>query len=386
VNTPRTTYLDYNATTPVKPAVAAVVARTLETVGNPSSVHAAGRAVRIVIENAREQVARLVGAAESDVVFTSGGTEANNLCLRAMKASGRQLFVSAVEHPSVLATAEALGAVILPVDENGIVQPDVLANVLAAEAVGEGQPALVSIMTANNETGVVQPLQSLVPVAHENGALFHTDAVQAVGKISFDMNVLNVDLATVSAHKMGGMAGSGALVVRPTTGKMQGILTGGGQEKGLRPGTENIAGIAGFGQAAVLAFEDLAAAERITALRNDLEQQLLGQLPGVRVFGHLAERTGNTSCLVMPGVESEVQVMSMDLEGIAVSAGSACSSGKVAASPVLLAMGADEKTAASALRVSLGWATEKQDIEHFVRAWTALYQRLGRNEKELTAA
>ena len=386
MNQSRSIYLDYNATAPVKPAVAAVIARTLETGGNPSSVHASGRAARLVVEHAREQVAGLLGASASDVIFTSGGTEANNLCLRSLHTAGRKLFVSAVEHPSVLATAAELDATVIPVDQDGVVPVDTLASLLEEEAAGQGRPALVSVMAANNETGVVQPLRALTDVAHRYGALFHTDAVQAIGKISFDMKGLGVDLATVSAHKIGAAAGAGALITSPDVGKMQGILTGGGQEKGLRPGTENLSGIAGFGAAAELAHEDLARSGEITALRDDLERLILEQAPQTQIFGARADRIGNTSCLAMSGVESEVQVMTLDLEGIAVSAGSACSSGKVASSPVLLAMGVTEAEAGNALRVSLGWATERKDIEEFVKAWAALSERLGTKSEELTAA
>ena len=380
----RTIYLDYNATAPVKPAVVDAVAQALATGGNPSSVHATGRNARIAVENAREKVASLLGASAGDVIFTSGGTEANNLCLRSFHEAGRKLLVSAVEHPSVMTTALALGATIVPVDQNGVVQPDSLAGLLEAE--GKEQSVLVSVMAANNETGVLQPIQELAEIAHQYGALMHTDAVQVAGKIPFDMNELNVDLATVSAHKTSGPAGTGALVTSAGVGKMQGFQTGGGQEKGLRPGTENLAGIAGFGVAAELAADDLARGTEIEVLRDSLEQQIVDFAPDVRIFGADTARVGNTSCFAMPGVDSEVQVMSFDLEGIAVSAGAACSSGKVSASPVLLAMGVDETAASSAIRVSLGWGTTQDDIDEFVAAWKALYGRLGQKSEELTAA
>jgi cysteine desulfurase len=383
VSQSRQIYLDYNATAPVKPAVVDAVAQALAAGGNPSSVHSSGRAARIAVENAREQVANLVGAAASEVVFTSGGTEANNLCLRAFHKAGRKLFVSAIEHPSVMATAQELGATIIPVDEDGLVQSDTLDGLLAKSADGE---ALVSVMLANNETGVVQSIAELAGIAHQKGALFHTDAVQAIGKISFDFNALNADLATVSAHKIGGPAGSGALITGKSVGKMSGIQTGGGQEKGLRPGTENLSGIAGFGVAATLATEDLARTAELAELRDDLERRIQDKAPEAKIFAANASRVANTSCIAMPGVDSEVQVMTMDLEGIAVSAGAACSSGKVSASPVLLAMGVTETLAANAIRVSLGWGTVKEDIDTFVAAWTALYERLGTKSEELSAA
>ena len=386
MNQQRLIYLDYNATAPVKPAVAKAVAQALVTGGNPSSVHATGRAARMVVEQAREQVANLVGAAVGDVIFTSGGTEANNLCLRTFYNAGRKLLVSATEHPSVLTTALALDVTIIPVDHNGLVQVDTLDALLKTETAGEGQPLLVSIMTANNETGVVQPINELAAIAHRYGALLHTDSVQAIGKISFDMKVLGADLVTVSAHKMGGPAGSGALITSPAVGKMKGLQTGGGQEKGLRPGTENLSGIAGFGMAADLCNEDLSRGAEIAALRDDLERQIQEVAPETIFFGAETIRVGNTSCIAMPGVDSEVQVMALDLDGIAVSAGAACSSGKVAASPVLLAMGVKGSVAASAIRVSLGWGTVKEDIDKFVAAWTALYERLGQKSVELSAA
>jgi cysteine desulfurase len=384
VNQPRHIYLDYNATAPVKPAVADVVAQALLTGGNPSSVHSSGRTARMVVEKAREQVANLVGATVGDVIFTSGGTEANNLCLRTFDKAGRKLLVSAIEHPSVMETAVELDATIIPVDQNGLVQVDALEALLKAE--GEGQPVLVSIMTANNETGVVQPIKELAEAAHQSGALFHTDAVQAVGKIPFDMKDLAADLVTISAHKIAGPAGSGALITSAAVGKMKGVQTGGGQEKGLRPGTENLSGIAGFGKAAELATEDLQLGAEIAAMRDDLERQIMKFAPKTTVFGAETTRVGNTSCIAMPNVDSEVQVMTLDLDGIAVSAGAACSSGKVAASPVLLAMGAPEAVASSAIRVSLGWGTVKEDIDKFVAAWTDLYERLGQKSEELSAA
>ena len=366
------TYLDHNATSPVRPEVTEAMVRALETGGNPSSVHAAGRAAREMVEKARDQVAALCGCGTSDVTFTSGGTEANNLCLRSMHAAGYRLFVSATEHPSVMETALELDATIIPVDEQGVV----LAEALDALLANSDGKQLVSVMAANNETGALQDIGSLAKTAKKHGALFHTDAVQAIGKISFNMRYLSVDLVTVSAHKIGGPAGVGALVINPSVGIMKGIVTGGGQEKGLRPGTENLAGIAGFGAAADAANTGLQDQDRIRALRDKLEQQILDIAPQTQIFGNKADRIGNTSCFAMSGVESDVQVMSLDLEGIAVSAGAACSSGKVAASPVLLAMGIEKDIAGSALRVSLGWNTTEEEVSHFVEAWKGLYERL----------
>jgi cysteine desulfurase len=378
-------YLDYNATAPVRPAVVAAVARALETGGNPSSVHAVGRVARNMVEEAREKVAALIGAAPGDVVFTSGGTEANNLCLRALQAKGYKLLVSAVEHPSVMETAMALGGAVIPVDQNGIVTPEALAATLDAQTT-KGQPVLVSVMTANNETGVIQPVQALAATAHENGALFHTDAVQAAGKISFDNNDINADLVTLSGHKAGAGAGVGALVITPAVGKLTGIVTGGGQEKSLRPGTENLSGIVGFGVAAELALAEVSDAGQVRHLRDDLEGRISKIASDAVIFGSAADRVSNTCCVAMPGVDSEVQVMAFDLEGIAVSAGAACSSGKVSASPVLLAMGVAQELAASAIRISLGQGTTQSDIDGFVESWSGMYRRLGSRNKELSAA
>ena len=378
-------YLDYNATAPVRPAVVAAVARALETGGNPSSVHAVGRVARNMVEEAREKVAALIGASPGDVVFTSGGTEANNLCLRALQAKGYKLLVSAVEHPSVMETAMALGGAVIPVDQNGIVTPEALAATLDAQTT-KGQPVLVSVMTANNETGVIQPVQALAATAHENGALFHTDAVQAAGKISFDNNDINADLVTLSGHKAGAGAGVGALVITPAVGKLTGIVTGGGQEKSLRPGTENLSGIVGFGVAAELALAEVSDAGQVRHLRDDLEGRISKIAGDAVIFGSAADRVNNTCCVAMPGVDSEVQVMAFDLEGIAVSAGAACSSGKVSASPVLLAMGVAQELAASAIRISLGQGTTQSDIDGFVESWSGMYRRLGSRNKELSAA
>ncbi|MFQ5984061.1 MAG: cysteine desulfurase family protein [Alphaproteobacteria bacterium] len=361
-------YLDYNATVPVKPAVTEAVAAALERVGNPSSVHSFGRLARRAVEDARGRVAALVGAQPRQVVFTSGGTEANNL---ALEGSGRaRRLVSAVEHVSVLeAAAEAIQ---LPVDDDGVVDLEALARELARDET----PALVSVMLANNETGVIEPVAEVAALAHADGALVHCDAVQAAGKVPVNMAALGIDLLTLSAHKLGGPQGAGALVVGDDV-PLAPMLLGGGQEIGRRAGTENAPALVGFGVAAELAAVDVADGARLTHLRDRLERRLSAVAPGTRVFAAGVRRLPNTSCFTMPGVKSETQVMALDLAGVAVSAGAACSSGKVAPSHVLGAMGVPSAEAETAIRVSLGWQTSADDIDRLIEAWSALYARAG---------
>jgi len=359
-------YMDYNASAPVRPEAAAAVAEALAQVGNASSVHGFGRLARGRIETAREQVAALVGARPDQVIFTSGGTEANNLALAGV---GRpRILISAGEHDSVLQGAP--GAEHIPLDRQGRIDLNALAGLLAADR----RPALVSVMLANNETGVIQPLAEVVALARAHGALVHSDAVQAAGKIPLDMTTLGVDLLSFSAHKLGGPQGVGALALAEGVA-LGPLMRGGGQERARRGGTENLAGIAGFGAAAEAAAGDLQGAARLSALRDRLEQGLRDLAPELRVFGAGALRLANTSCFAVPGLAGETQVMALDLAGVAVSAGSACSSGRVRASHVLRAMGASEEEAASAIRVSLGWRSEAGDVERFLEAWGALYRR-----------
>ncbi|HYD64330.1 cysteine desulfurase family protein [Azospirillum sp.] len=363
-------YLDYNASAPLKPAVKTAVAAALDLVGNPSSVHGHGRAVRRALDEARNAVAALAGVAPTRVVFTSGGTEANNLALRGFP--GRRVLVSAVEHDSVLGAAP--DAEQLPVVANGVVDLEALERRLVA-----GAPALVSIQLVNNETGVIQPVADAARIAHAHGAVLHCDAVQAAGRLALGMADLGADLLTLSAHKIGGPAGAGALLVGDGLDPRP-LLLGGGQERRRRAGTENLLGLVGFGAAAALVAEDLARAAEFATLRDSLEARVLECVPGVRVMGAGAGRVGNVSCLTLPGVPGETQVMALDLAGISVSAGAACSSGKVRASHVLAAMGADAATAGSAVRVSLGWGSAAADVERFVAAYAAMAARLsGRN-------
>ncbi len=375
-------YLDYNATAPVRSGVAEVVADALSVGGNPSSVHRSGRAARAFVERARDQVAALVGAGTETVVFTSGGTEANNLALKGLARAGRRLIVSAVEHASVAVPAEEAGADIIPVDADGIVDLTALESLLADNQ----EPALVSVMLANNETGVVQPVAEAAEVAHRHGALMHCDAVQGPGRLVVDVAALNVDLLTLSGHKLGGPQGVGALVIGPAAHELKAIVSGGGQERGLRPGTENVSGIAGFGLAAELAGTDMDRAAEIAALRDGLEATLTAIAPELVVAGVNAQRLCNTSTIIAPGLDSETQVMALDLAGVAVSAGAACSSGKVASSDVLAAMGMSAEQAGCAIRVSLGTDTQKGDIDRFVMAWRELYERLSIGKEALSAA
>lgn len=361
----RRSYLDHNASSPLRPAVRGAMADALDLAGNPSSVHTDGRTVRRAVDAARRQVARLAGVSPAEVVFTAGGTEANNLALRGF--AGRRLIVSAVEHESVLAAAPA--AARIPVDRTGVVDLAALDRILA-----EGQgPALVSVMLVNNETGVIQPVAEVARLARAHGAIVHCDAVQGAGRVLLDRGALGVDMLSLSAHKLGGPAGCGALVVAEGC-HPDPLIRGGGQERWRRAGTENLVGIVGFGAAAAAALD--APGPDLAGLRDDLESRVLAAVPVARVMGLGAPRAGNVTCLALPGVAGETQVMALDLAGVSVSAGAACSSGKVRPSHVLEAMGEPEDVAGSAIRVSLGWNSTAADVDRFVTAWTAMARRL----------
>lgn len=374
----RLAYLDYNAGAPVRPEVVAAMAQALAEPGNPSSVHGPGRRARARLEAARAAVAALVGAPSAGVAFTSGGTEANNLILR---GCGRtRLLVSAVEHASVREAAP--GAALIPVDGDGVVDLDALERLLVAD----DAPALVSVMLANNETGVMQPVAQVARLAHAHGALVHCDAAQGPGRVSLSLSDLNVDFLTLSAHKLGGPAGIGALVSANADFPLAPILLGGGQERRRRAGSENLAGIVGFGIAARLAAETGAAGGGTKELRDRLEAAVLARVAGAVVVGAAAARLCNTTCVALPGVPSQVQVMALDLAQVAVSAGSACSSGKVAESAVLRAMGLKPEIAGSAIRVSLGWGSTAEDVEMFLNAWCDLARRKGFEVKDAAQA
>ena len=364
-------YLDHNATTPIRPAALDAVVETLKAGGNPSSVHRAGRSARSRIDAARRHVAGLLGVLPGEIVFTSGGTESNNLALRG--SGRRRVLASTIEHDSVLRAAPA--AEIVPVDADGVVDLAALERLLAASR----EPALVSVMFASNETGVLQPIAEVARIARAAGALVHCDAVQGAGKLPVAMHALGVDYMSVSAHKLGGPSGVGALVVREGA-PLAGDRLGGGQEANRRAGTENVAGIAGFGAAAVEAQAGLAtAASRLCNERDRLERVLKQIAPDARIFGGKVRRLSNTTCISMPGVKAETQVMALDLTGVAVSAGAACSSGKVTRSAVLAAMGVDKHLAETAIRISLGWNTLPEDIDRLIAAWQDLYIRVGQS-------
>jgi len=359
-------YLDHNATTPVLPQVAAAMADALARTGNPSSVHRFGRLVRRSVDEARESVAALAGVSAANVVFTSGGSEANNLALRGF---ADRVFVSAVEHASILDAVP--DAEVMPVDGNGVVDLPALREILA----GLDGTAVVSVMLANNETGVIQPVVQIAEIAHAAGALFHCDVIQAAGKRPVNLCELGADLMSLSAHKFGGPQGIGALVVRDGLDS-EPLIRGGGQERRRRAGTENVPGIVGFGVAAQHAQE---VAENYSAklagLRDDMEHRLLAGAPDAVIHGAGVERLANTSCIGLPGVSGEIQVMTLDLAGVAVSTGSACSSGKVTPSHVLSAMGLDDEVARSAVRVSLGTDTKAEHIGRFVEVWSDMARR-----------
>ena len=357
-------YLDHNATSPLREESKEAVAAALELAGNPSSVHSFGREARRTVAVAREAVAALVGASPAEVVFTSGATEANNLALGAI--AGRRLLTSAIEHPSVL---EAAGAERLPVDEQGLVDLTVLQAQLER---CEGQ-AFVSVMLANNETGVVQPIAEISALIRAAGGLLHCDAVQAVGRLPVDMAGLGVDYLSLSSHKLGGPKGAGALIVREGAPLVAQQL-GGGQERRLRAGTENVPAIAGFGAACQAIDRGFVESEALRSWRDRFEDRLLAIAPETLIFGREAARLANTSCFANPFLPAETQLIALDLAGIAVSSGSACSSGKVSASHVLLAMGAEPALAGSALRVSLGWNSREADLDCFLEAWGRLYK------------
>ncbi len=371
-------YLDYNATTPLRPGVVEATADAMARTGNASSVHGPGRAAREASERGRDLLSDLIGGARGDLIFTSGGTEANNVALRVKVRAGRMF--SAVEHESVRGPWSAAGAEVLPVDARGIVDLDVLKTRLAEG----GQPALVSVMAANNETGVIQPMAAIASIAHERGALVHCDAAQAVGRIAVDVDTWGVDLLTISAHKLGGPQGVGALWHRDGV-LIEPLLTGGGQERGRRAGTENVAAIVGFGAAveAIAKAGPKAEGARIEDLRNKLEKALRDH--GGEIAAATAERLPNTCCVRMPGVDAATQVMALDLAGIAVSAGAACSAGKVERSHVLEAMGWPPAAAGEAIRISLGWATIDAHIERAIAAWRVLRERTAHRQAPTAA-
>jgi cysteine desulfurase len=352
------TYFDHNATSPLRPSVKAAMLQAMEQGGNASSIHAEGRAAHKIMDDAREAIAFKLGCLPQMIAFTGSGTEANNMALRGVAVE--RILISAIEHPSVLAAARVSGrpVEIIPVDAKGRIDLAALEERLA------GPKALVSIMLANNETGVVQDMSSIAPRIATAGHLFHIDAVQAFGKIPVNFGLLGCDMLSIGAHKVGGPTGIGALVIRDGL-VVEPLLQGGGQELRRRAGTENISAIAGFGALAAEPLLD----------QSTLRGRLESALEGATVFSNRATRLSNTSCFALPGLKSESLLMNYDLEGIAVSSGSACSSGKVEQSHVLQAMGVSPALAQGAIRVSLGWNTTEQDINHFIAVTEKLRAR-----------
>ncbi len=363
---PDRTYFDHNATTPLRPEARDALIAALGSTGNASSVHAEGRRARGMIEDARRQVAKLVGCLPRNVIFTSGATEANATVI----GQGRWRAVAAcgVEHPSVLASAQRHGDqfTLLPVDRDGRVDIDAVRDWL--EASGEGEK-LLSLQWANNETGVLQPLEEVAEIVADAGAYLHVDAVQAVGRETVALSALPISFLTLSSHKIGGPQGVGAIVQGPGGELKTPLIVGGGQEHRLRAGTENVAGIAGFGAAAEAIGKEPAASEKLRGLRDRLEARLLELAPEAVIFGRDVPRLANTSAIAIPQMKAETMVIAFDLGGVAVSSGSACSSGKVGRSAVLDAMGVEPSIAQGMLRISLGWTTQGQDVERFLEVW-----------------
>ena len=357
-------YLDYNASAPLCHEARQAMLVAMEIAGNPSSVHASGRAARKIVDHARRKIADLIGGDAERVIFTSGGTEANNLALNGLEDV--TVFTSAVEHPSVIEARS--DAKRIPVDANGVIDLAALETMLRA-ASDAGQKVLVSVMLANNETGVTQPVAKVGLLAREYGAKVHCDAVQALGRLPVDMGQLLVDMVSISAHKIGGPKGIGALAIAPGV-MLVPQIRGGGQEKYRRGGTENVIGIAGFGAAAERADTSRAKMDDVRALRDRLETVLASEAPELLIAGKGTDRLVNTSCLILPGMPGETQVMALDLAGVAISSGSACSSGKVRESHVLKEMGVTDP--GSAIRVSLGLETTDEEIDTFIRVWSRM--------------
>lgn len=373
-------YLDWNATAPLRPEARVAMAAAFDVSGNPSSVHSEGRAARKLIEDARGAVAAAVGADPRNVVFTSGGTEANALALtpglrRGGGEPAQRLIVSAIEHPSVLAGGRFARDTIeiAPVLPSGLIDLESLAALLAGSP-----PALVSVMLANNETGAIQPVPQVAALVHEAGGILHVDAVQAFLKMPISIKALGADILTVSAHKIGGPKGVGAAVAADGLEGLHAQVRGGGQEQGRRAGTENVAGIAGFGAAVRAAAGSMAVdAIRMKALQAHLESGLRNH-PDTVIFSATAPRLPNTTLVSVPGLKAETAVIGFDLEGIAVSSGSACSSGKVQPSHVLQAMKVDPVLLRGAIRLSLGWDSTEAEIDRCLEAWRKLSGVLGK--------
>ena len=360
--------MDNAATTKVREEVSDSMISVLKNnYGNPSSSHSYGRSARSIIELSRNEIAKILNVKNSEIIFTSGGTEGNNL---ALSQYGR-VITSSIEHDSVRAVNNK--CLIAPVDANGVIKLDSLSDILDKVTVSEKDDIILSVMAANNETGVLQPIEQIAEMALRAGIAFHSDMVQFFGKHKINFASSQISYASISAHKIGGPTGVGALLVQPGC-KVKSLLKGGGQERGSRAGTENLVGIAGFSGAVKDAFDDIGHYKKMAKWRDCFEKQILAERSGVEVFGKAAERLGNTSCIAVAGRLAENMVIAFDLAGVAVSAGAACSSGKVKSSHVLDAMGAGER-AREAIRISGGWATVKSDFETLADVFLQLYKR-----------
>lgn len=371
-------YLDWNATAPLHPAAREAIMRAIDVFGNPNSVHGEGRAARAAIEGARRKVAALAGTDAGNVVFTSGATEAANLVLTPDFRMGRtplqlgRLYFSAIEHPAVREGGRFPKEKMteIPVTEAGIVDLDALDRLLAAHDKAAGLP-MVAVMLVNNETGIVQPVEAAAKIVHAHGGLFVVDAVQAAGRIPLDINRIGADFMIVSSHKIGGPKGAGALIARGEALMPRPLIQGGGQERGHRSGTQNSLALIGFGAAAEMAAGELETRNAaIGALRERLEEGMRRHAADVIIHGESGERVANTIFFTLPGLKAETGQIAFDLEGVALSAGSACSSGRLGESHVLTAMGRDAKL--GALRISLGFSTTEEDIDRAVAAFAKI--------------
>ncbi len=378
----RRVYFDHSATTPIRPEVAEVMYQYLtgDNFGNPTSLHWFGSKVRKAVEDAREKVAKAIGASPAEVIFTSGGTEADNMAIHgiamANKNKGNHIITSAVEHHAVLNTVKALGkqgftVTILPVDKYGMVSVDDVAAAITDKTI------LITIMHANNEVGTIMPIKEISAVARSKGVLFHTDAVQSFGKIPVDVNDLGVDLLTISGHKIYGPKGIGALYIRKGTRWKQSLFHGGGQERLRRAGTENVPGIVAFGKAAELAVANLAKESAyLRGLRDKLVEEVMQKISHVKLTGHPVHRLPNHASFTFEYIEGESMLLSLDMKGIAASSGSACTSGSLEPSHVLLAMGIPHEIAHGSIRITLGIDNTPEDINYFMEVMPPIVERL----------
>ena len=369
-------YLDHNSTTTADNEVLSVVLPLMSNPMNPSSIHKDGRASKALVENARKIIMNYFGITpfSHDVIFTSCGTESNNLMLYSLR--GHHLFVCATEHASVLNCKDLFEKnTVVPVDNNGLIDLDMLEQLLSES---DSDKKLVSVAHANNETGVIQDIKKISEISHKYGAILHSDMIQSFGKISFDFEDLGIDIATISSHKMGGIHGASA-VIKKSEVQMLNLLHGGGQERGFRPGTENTCAIAGFAEAVKIIESRLAKFKNIENMRNERENQILKVAPGAKIYSRNCPRLPNTSYIAMPGADHQKQVMLFDIKGFSVSAGSACSSGALKDSHVLVAMNPSDQLAGNAVRISLGVDTKKSEADAFIKAWIEVYKQFSPN-------